>query len=209
MEPWLRRGETEMNYKYFPHTTKKEMRWNRDNFTRGSLKDRVDSYTKMFQMGMMNSNEGRAREGMNPIDNGDTYFVQLNLIPLDQAVDMAASLNDQRDNRRQVDESARLGDVHVVFEAYFIRAVAGINFRLLTLDVGSQVEQRCLESLMEIATPVVTQYFTFLRLSGDDAVEVLTAFRKSDEIKSGNAHEQFEFVSNEAKTLMKRELQHE
>ena len=208
MEPWLKRGETEMDYKYYPHSNKRWMRWNRDNFTRGTLKDRTDSYTKLFQMGMLNSNEGRALEGRNPIENGDTYFVQLNLIPLDQAVDMAASLNGQRDNRRQVDdnEQARLGDVHEVFEAYFFRAVGGINTRYNTLS--GEAKERCKISLLEAVDTTTVQYFSFLRLSTDDALEVSASFRQASEFNSGNTAEQFLFMRKAAETLIKKELQH-
>jgi HK97 family phage portal protein len=52
---------------------------------RGDSKARSDYYMKMFQTGAMSPNDILAKENLNPIDGGEKHFVQLNMIPLDQA----------------------------------------------------------------------------------------------------------------------------
>lgn len=47
---------------------------------RGSIKDRGDYYTKMYNIGVMNPNEIRALEEMNPYDGGEKYRVPLNMV---------------------------------------------------------------------------------------------------------------------------------
>jgi len=62
-----------------------------EGLLRGDSQARSEYYNKIFQIGAITPNEIRAKENMNPIDGGDSSFVQLNLIPLDQAGEMPAS----------------------------------------------------------------------------------------------------------------------
>ncbi len=52
--------------------------FNVNGLMRGSMKDRSDYYTKMFNIGSMNPNEIRGLEDMNPYDGGDEYRVPMN-----------------------------------------------------------------------------------------------------------------------------------
>lgn len=46
---------------------------------RGTIKDRGDFYTKMFNVGSMSPNDIRELEDLNPYEGGDNYFVPLNM----------------------------------------------------------------------------------------------------------------------------------
>jgi len=50
---------------------------------RGDADSRARFYTAMFNMGAISANEIRARENLNSVTDGDRYFVQQNLMPLD------------------------------------------------------------------------------------------------------------------------------
>lgn len=53
---------------------------------RGDNPSRSAFYTAGLQWGWLSINDVRELEDMNPVQNGDTYFVPLNMAPLDQAV---------------------------------------------------------------------------------------------------------------------------
>ena len=46
------------------------------------MQSRADFYTKMLQNGVMNINEIRSREELNPTTGGDVHTVQINQIAL-------------------------------------------------------------------------------------------------------------------------------
>jgi len=48
------------------------------------MQSRADFYTKMLNNGVLNINEVRMRESMNPTAGGDTHVVQINQIALDR-----------------------------------------------------------------------------------------------------------------------------
>jgi HK97 family phage portal protein len=53
---------------------------------RGDNASRAAFYTSGLQWGWFSINDVRELEDMNPIPNGDTYFVPLNMVPVDQAL---------------------------------------------------------------------------------------------------------------------------
>lgn len=54
---------------------------------RGDSAARGEFYSKLFSIGMLSPNEGRALEELNPIGpEGDTYFVPVNTVPIDRAI---------------------------------------------------------------------------------------------------------------------------
>lgn len=59
-----------------------------DGLLRGNIKDRMDAYTKAFNMGLLSLDEIRELENRNPIENdlGKTRFVPLNMTTLEKAV---------------------------------------------------------------------------------------------------------------------------
>lgn len=54
-------------------------KFNASGLLRGSIKDRGDFYTKMYNVGALNPNEIRAYEEMNPYEGGEKYRVPLNM----------------------------------------------------------------------------------------------------------------------------------
>ena len=58
---------------------------NASGLLRGSIKDRAEFYTKMYNIGAMNPNQIRELEEMNPYEGGEKYRVPLNMI--DPALD--------------------------------------------------------------------------------------------------------------------------
>ena len=54
-------------------------RFNSDAFTLGDFKERMDGYRSGIESGVMNPNEARKKEGMNPRDNGDEYRRPVNI----------------------------------------------------------------------------------------------------------------------------------
>ena len=51
---------------------------------RGDLQNCTNFYQQMPQSGVMSINEVRAKEQMNPIEQGDRHLVQINQIALDR-----------------------------------------------------------------------------------------------------------------------------
>jgi HK97 family phage portal protein len=83
--PWLRRIESAIA---------RDLLENDDEYfaefdTRGSLRadaaGRATYYNTLWQLGVASVNEIRAWENMNPVDGGDTRFVQLNMTTLEKA----------------------------------------------------------------------------------------------------------------------------
>lgn len=54
-----------------------------EGLLRGSLKDRYEAYVKGINNGFLSPNDVRALENMNSIENGDKYFVAMNLQSLE------------------------------------------------------------------------------------------------------------------------------
>lgn len=81
--PRLINIEEEMMYTLF---SKEELavrfiKFNVNGLLRGTLTERVDYYTKMFQIGAMTQNEIRRREDMNDIEGGDVPLMLENYLP--------------------------------------------------------------------------------------------------------------------------------
>lgn len=90
--PWLVRFEQCYNMQllsanerqrgnlYFKHSV--------EGLLRGNAENRATFYNKMFMCGAMSQNEIRAKEDMDPVENGDEYFVPRNMIPVSKLDDM-------------------------------------------------------------------------------------------------------------------------
>lgn len=61
---------------------------------RGNPTERAQWFSSGLQWGWFSINEVRDLEDMNPIDNGDAYFVPLNMVPLDMALQGPATANE-------------------------------------------------------------------------------------------------------------------
>jgi HK97 family phage portal protein len=83
--PWVKRWESECEAKLLKQTdTAMSISLELKGLLRGTHKDRAEYYSKLFQMGAMTPNEIRELEDMNPVEDGDKPFVQLNLTTLDK-----------------------------------------------------------------------------------------------------------------------------
>lgn len=83
----LRNIETEFERKLLTDSEKKKLqiRFNVDALLRADAKTRAELYRSGIQNAWMKPNEARAFEELNKIDGGDQTFIQMNMVPLDQA----------------------------------------------------------------------------------------------------------------------------
>ena len=84
--PWVQRWEQELNRKVLQKRERIDhyVRMNMDEMYRGDMGARVAYYEGMTRLGAMSINEVRNRENMNPVNGGQTHFVQVNQISLDK-----------------------------------------------------------------------------------------------------------------------------
>jgi len=79
--PWVQRWEQELNRKLF--ATESEQRYyikfNLEGFLRGDGAARSNYYRTMWNIGAMSQNEIREKEEMPPIENGNKYYVPVNM----------------------------------------------------------------------------------------------------------------------------------
>jgi HK97 family phage portal protein len=77
--------EQECNKKLFTPKEKKNIftKFNMNGLLRGDSKARAEFYTAMVQLGLMNRNEGRNLEDMNPYSDGNIFTTQAANIPID------------------------------------------------------------------------------------------------------------------------------
>lgn len=96
--PWITNWEQELNRKLLPYDLQGEyyFKFNVDGLLRGDFKTRMEGYSKSIQWGIMNRDEVRALEDMNPIPDGQgqVFITPLNMIPIDQQ-------DNQGDNQNQ------------------------------------------------------------------------------------------------------------
>lgn len=85
--PWAIRFETNYNAQLLTETENKAGYYFKhilDGLLRGDSKTRAEFYGKMFNIGAMSINEIRSFEELDPISDGDRYFVPMNMVPLDK-----------------------------------------------------------------------------------------------------------------------------
>jgi len=84
--PWTQRVEQEIDRKLIPSFDRPQIysRFSLNDLQRGDSAARADYYAKMTQIGVMNINEVRALEDLNPVDGGSVHTVQINQIALDK-----------------------------------------------------------------------------------------------------------------------------
>jgi HK97 family phage portal protein len=78
--PWVKRWEAEFNRKLFPNGEDYYIRFNMDGLLRGDISSRYSSYATARQWGWLSVNDIRKFEGLDNIDNGDTYLQPLNMV---------------------------------------------------------------------------------------------------------------------------------
>jgi HK97 family phage portal protein len=86
--PWLVRLEQEVNYKLFSPVEQGTYfsEFLVDSLLRGDIKSRNEAYQIMRRNGVLNADEWRERENLNPLPDGQgqKYIVEQNMQGLDQ-----------------------------------------------------------------------------------------------------------------------------
>jgi HK97 family phage portal protein len=81
IRPWAVRIEEEFNSKLLGRGDKSYfIQFNIDGLLRGDLSSRYKAYAVARQWGWMSVNDIRAKENLNPLDNGDIYLTPLNMV---------------------------------------------------------------------------------------------------------------------------------
>ena len=86
ISPWAKRIEQEIDRKLIQSRERPQIysKFLLNDLYRGDMQSRASFYTQMLQNGVLNINEVREREDLNPTDGGDTHVVQVNQIALDR-----------------------------------------------------------------------------------------------------------------------------
>ena len=86
VSPWTKRIEQEIDRKLIQSRERPQLysKFNLNDLYRGDMQSRADFYTKMLQNGVLNINEVRSKEEMNPTEGGDIHTIPVNSIALDR-----------------------------------------------------------------------------------------------------------------------------
>jgi HK97 family phage portal protein len=86
ISPWTKRIEQEIDRKLIQSRERPQIysKFSLNDLYRGDMQTRASFYTQMLQNGVLNINEVRMKEDMNPTEGGDTHVVQVNQIALDR-----------------------------------------------------------------------------------------------------------------------------
>lgn len=79
--PWMTRWEEEIKRKLLMRE-RVQARFVVRELLRGDARSRGEYYRTMFNLGAMSRNEIRREEEMNPVEDGDGYYLQLNMAPV-------------------------------------------------------------------------------------------------------------------------------
>ena len=84
--PWAKRIEQEIDRKLLQARERPELysKFNLNDLYRGDMQSRAAFYTQMLQNGVLNINEVRQKEDLNPCEGGDTHVVQVNQLALNK-----------------------------------------------------------------------------------------------------------------------------
>ncbi|MEM9990627.1 MAG: phage portal protein [Bacteroidota bacterium] len=107
MRQWIKRWEQELNRKLFYASEQGRyfVRFNMNSLLRGDSKSRAEFYEKLFKVGALSPNDIRRLENMNPVEDGDRYFVQTNnFTPLELVDEVVKNRNQKTTNQTKEDE---------------------------------------------------------------------------------------------------------
>lgn len=101
--PWAVELETEINDKVIPFAKwdKQFSRLNLNALLRADSAARAQFYRTLYYLNSLNSNEIRDKEDMSPIEGGERYFVQRNLVPLDKIDDVINNEIKKKDEKQK------------------------------------------------------------------------------------------------------------
>jgi HK97 family phage portal protein len=92
MQPWCTNWEQELSAQLLTEKEQEDeqlyFEFNMNALLRGDAKARGELYGKLFSVGAMSPNDIRERENENPIDDGDRYYVPVNMVPSDRVDDV-------------------------------------------------------------------------------------------------------------------------
>lgn len=88
--PWCERIRNEFNRKVFSTSERGryKIRFVLSSLLQGDTQSRGEYYSKLFNVGALSPNDIRRMEGLNPVEGGDKYFVQVNMGDITNAGDM-------------------------------------------------------------------------------------------------------------------------
>lgn len=86
LRPYLVNWEQEVKRKLFPEDDENFAEFSVEGLLRGDSQTRADLYTRLFQTGAITPNEIREFENKNPYSGGDEFYVQLNMVPVKEAL---------------------------------------------------------------------------------------------------------------------------
>jgi HK97 family phage portal protein len=92
--PWAKRIEQEIDRKLLQARERPELysKFNLNDLYRGDMQSRAAFYTQMLQNGVLNINEVRQKEDMNPTEGGDSHVIQVNQLALNKLQDYSEKL---------------------------------------------------------------------------------------------------------------------
>lgn len=95
--PWVRRIEQEVERKMLAEDPRLHCVFNVDTMLRADSTSRAQFYHSMLSDGVMSINEVRSKEGLGPVDGGDSHHIQLNTIPLERMQEYADKVTEKPD----------------------------------------------------------------------------------------------------------------
>ena len=106
ISPWAKRIEAEIDRKLLMESERPQVysKFNLNDLFRGDMTARATFYREMLQMGVLNINEVRMKEEMNPVEGGDTHTVQVNQIALDRLGAYSDKISSNEQEQRPIEE---------------------------------------------------------------------------------------------------------
>ncbi len=128
--PRIVKIEEALNSKLFStkEKSKYSIKFNMDGFLRGDTKNRYDAYGIAIQNGWMNINEVRALENLNPVDDGNTFFVPLNYVSREIATKYIPANYSQTTQKEEVEKLKEEIKEELLTESYFIEERKEISY---------------------------------------------------------------------------------
>lgn len=105
--PWIVKLEQELALKCFLEVEKPalEIKFNADSLLRASTQERYTAYQTGRQGGWLSINDIRRKEGLPPVDGGDSYLSPLNMTPVNTPGLPAPQNQQEQDEEQEEDET--------------------------------------------------------------------------------------------------------
>jgi HK97 family phage portal protein len=96
LTPWIRRLEVQLKFK-FHRKDNTVIDIDEKGLARGDMASRSAYFKEMFAMGAMSRNEVRFAEGLPEVSGGGTFYIPLNLVPVDEGLKSAQLDNETKE----------------------------------------------------------------------------------------------------------------